>query len=138
MAALGTRSLTLTIDSVDVTAEVSSAIITSKEASTDFVSFANAASGGSREYALKLKFVQDPTTTGLWDQIWSHAGETVACVLHPNGGTVDATHPVFTGNVIITEPDGDLLGGDADTSATQRWVTEVEWVYTAKPVRTVS
>jgi hypothetical protein len=138
MSALGTRALTLTIDGDDVTAEVSSAEIAAKEATTGFVSFADAAAGGSREYSLKLKFVQDPSTSTLWDQIWAHAGDTVACVLHPNGGTVDATHPVFTGNVIISEPDGTLLGGDADVSPTQRWVTEVEWVYTAKPVRTVT
>lgn len=138
MAALGTRLLTLTLDAVDVTAEVSSAEITSKEADAGFVSFAAAAAGGSREYGLKLQFVQDPTTSGLWDQIWSHAGETIAAVLHPAGGTVGAATPVFTGNVVISEPDGTMLGGQADASTTARWVTEVEWVYTAKPVRTVA
>jgi hypothetical protein len=138
MAALGTRKLTLTLDGDDVTAEVSSATITSAEAKSDFLSFADAAAGGSREYALKLTFVQDPSTSSLWDQVWAHAGDEVVAVLHPAGGTVGATTPVFTGTVVISEPDGDLLGGDADASASARWVTECEWVYTAKPIRTVA
>lgn len=138
MAALGTRKLTLTIDGDDVTAEVSNATITTKEASSDFVSFADAAAGGSREYALKLTFVQDPSTASLWDKIWTQAGQTVPVVVHPAGGVVGPATPSFTGDVVISEPDGDLLGGDADASTTARWVTEVEWIFSAKPLRAVA
>jgi hypothetical protein len=43
------------------------------------------------------------------------------------------TYPKFSGTVTITEPDGDLVGGDADQSTTARFTTDVEWVFTAKP-----
>lgn len=135
MAALGTRLLTITIDAVDYTAEVSSAIISSAERKSDFLSFADAAAGGGREYSLKLKFVQDPSTASLWDKVWTVAGTDVPVVLMPAGGVVGPTKPKFTGTVTVTEPSGDLLGGDADASTSARWVTEVEWIYVSKPVR---
>lgn len=134
---LGKRSLTLTIDGDDVTAEVSSASIDAKAAEAGFISFANAAAGGSREYSLKLTYVQDPSTASLWDKVWTASGTDVVAVIKPAGGVApDATHPVFTGTVTITEPDGTILGGEASINATERFVTEVEWVYLAKPVRT--
>ncbi len=139
MAAIGTRKLTLTIDADEVTAEVSSATITSKEAKSDFVSFADAAAGGSREYALKLKFIQDATSTSLWNQVWSAAGTDVAVVVRPYGNAVaTSTEPHLHGTVTITEPDGDYLGGDADASSSARFVTEVEWVFTAKPTKVIA
>lgn len=136
MAALGTRKLTLTIDGDDVTAEVSSASVEASDASSDFVSFADAAAGGSREYSLKLTFVQDPTTGSLWDKVFTAAGTEVPVVLHPAGGSAPSpSTPEFHGVVTISEPDGTLIGGDADVSSTARWVTEVSWVFTAKPTR---
>jgi hypothetical protein len=138
MAAIGTRNLTLSIDGDDVTAEVSSATITSADSKADFVSFADAAAGGSREYALKLKFIQDATNTSLWNQIWAHAGETVAVIVRPYGNiAASATQPFFEGTVTITEPDGDMLGGDADASTSARFVVEVSWIFTAKPLRVI-
>lgn len=136
MAAIGTRKLTLTIDGDEVAPEVSTATIATKESKSDFVSFADAAAGGSREYSLKLKFVQDASSGSLWDQVWSHAGDDIAVVVRPYGNaTASAGEPHFHGTVTITEPDGDLLGGDADPSTSARFVTEAEWVFTAKPTR---
>lgn len=136
MAAIGTRKLTLEIDGDEVTAEVSSATITSKEAKSDFISFASAAAGGSREYGLKLTFIQDATSSSLWNQVWSAAGSDVPVKVRPYGNAVaTATEPHFTGTVTITEPDGDYLGGDADPSSSARFVTEVEWVFTGKPTK---
>lgn len=139
MAQLGTRLLTLSIDGTDVSVEVSNVRIISGAADSDFVSFADAASGGKREYKLGLTLVQDPATASLWDKIWTAAGTTVAAIVKPAGGTAAApTTPHFTGNVVITEPDGDLLGGEANASTTARFTTEVEWSYTAKPTRVVA
>ncbi len=135
MARLGSRLLTLTIDGTSYTAEVTSAKITSAAAASGDVSFAEAAAGGGRQYTLNLKFFQDPAASTLWDKVWSAAGTTVPVVIFPNGGTIDATHPSITGNVVISEPDGDLIGGDASGDSTVRWVTECAWLFEAKPVR---
>lgn len=139
MTQLGTRALTLTIGGQDYTAQVSDCRIVAGEADTDFVSFAAAAAGGAREYRLAFTAVQDPATSTIWDLVWSSAGSTVAAVIKPNGGTTaSATQPHFTGNVVITEPDGDLLGGEANASSTARFTFEAEWVFTAKPLRVVA
>ncbi len=136
MAAIGTRKLTLTIDGSEVAPAVSSAVIASAATSSDFVSFADAAAGGGRDYTLRLTCVQDAKSGSLWDQVWSHAGEDVPVVVRPYGnGTPSADEPHFTGTVTISEPDGELLGGDADPSTTARFTIEVEWAFTAKPTR---
>lgn len=136
MAGIGTRLLELEIGGENVSAEVSKAVITSNEADSDFVTFADAKAGGKREYRLDITMVQDPETGSLWDKIWSAAGSTVPFSVNPFGNEVpSATQPHYTGNVTITEPDGDLLGGEADASTTARFTVEVSWVCDAKPTK---
>ncbi|MDI6908637.1 hypothetical protein [Nocardioides sp.] len=138
MAALGTRSLTLTVGGQDVTVQVSNCRIASAPADSDFTSFADAAAGGSRAYHLTGTASQNMETGSLWDQIWNHAGETVAVVVKPNGGAAaSATTPTFSGNVVITEPDGDLLGGEANSSATAKFTIDFDWEFTAKPTMAI-
>ena len=136
MAALGTRLLKIEVDANDVTAQVSAARIVSGESDTDFVTFANAAAGGAREYRLEFTAVQDAATGTLWDEVFSNAGDTVPVTLMPYGNTTPSmTEPHFTMSAVITEPDGDLLGGDADASATARFTIDCSWVLTGKPVK---
>lgn len=136
MAAIGTRKLTVFIDGDAVAPEVSSCVISAGDTSSDFVSFADAAAGGGREYTLKLTLVQDAATGSLWDRIWAHAGEEVPVSVRPYGNAITSvSQPHFTGTVVISEPDGDLLGGDADPSTTARMTVDVEWSFLAKPVR---
>lgn len=137
MTALGTRLLTIDVGGIDFTAQVSNCRITSGAADADFLSFADAAAGGAREYKLAFTAVQDPATGSLWDKVWTAAGDVVAVILKPAGGdtTPTETQPHFTGNVEITEPDGDLLGGEANASKSARFTFEVEWTFSAKPVR---
>lgn len=141
MPDVGTRALVLEVDSIDFTDSVKKATIRSAETDSDFMSFADAAAGGARDYSLALTLKQNTTVDSLWDYIWSHSGEDVAVVFWPNGdngGTADATHPKFTGTVTITDPDGDVLGGEAKASPTAKQVTEVEWKFLAKPVKATS
>lgn len=135
MTALGTRKLTLTVDGTVRTAEVSAVRLVSAEADSDFVTFADADAGGLRAYTLTFTAVQDPAAGSLWDEVWTNAGDDVPFVLAPNGGPVGANAPTFTGTATITEPDGDLLGGEANKSNTARMTFECAWQCLAKPVR---
>ena len=139
MAAIGTRKLTLSIDSDEVAPEVSTVEIRSAESDSDFVSFADAAAGGGRTYTLALTMTQDAAAGSLWSRVWSELGTTVDIVARPYGNaTPTATEPHFEGSVIISEPDGALLGGEADASPSNRFTVEVEWEFVAKPTRVVA
>jgi len=136
MAALGTRSLTLTIDGNEVTGEISKGVVTSGEAESDFVTFEEAAAGGKREYRLDIIAVQDAASSSFWDLVWSSSGTTVPYVLRPYGNEVPSeAQPHYTGNAIVSEPDGDFLGGEADASASAKFVIETSWELTGKPTK---
>lgn len=139
MARIGTRLLTLSIGGTDVTAQCSTAEITSEETDSDFVSFADAAAGGGRTYKLHIVAVQDAATGTVWDKVWSAAGTTVAYILKPYGNaTASVSQPHYTGSAVITEPDGVLVGGEADASTTNVFTFEVEWTLTDKPTKTTT
>jgi hypothetical protein len=139
MAHIGSRKLTLEIDGEEVAPDVSAATIASEETDSDFVSFEQAASGGGRTYKLNLTLAQDAASDSLWSRIWDQAGQEVDAVIRPYGNTLpSASEPHFEGTVIVTEPDGDLLGGEADPSTTQVFTIEVEWTFKAKPTRVVT
>jgi len=70
LTALGTRALTLTIGGEDYTAQVSDCRITAGESDSDFVSFADAAAGGAREYKLAFTAVQ-PAFEGYAHDFWA-------------------------------------------------------------------
>lgn len=138
---IGTRATEFFLDSTDFTAEVAEVSLTSEENGDGFPSFAQALAGGVRRYKLKLKIRQDTASAALWYYIWNELGATNAFVFWPNGGSgtgPSATYPSFSGSVIITEPDGTLLGGESNKSATAVNVVEVEWECTAKPTLAVA
>lgn len=136
MTAIGTRNLTLEIGGTDVSAQVSAVTIPSAESDSDFLSFADAAAGGARKYTLKFTATQDPDTGTVWDQVWSHAGETVTGTVAPFGNaTPSLSQPHFSFSAVISEPNGDLLGGEAKASASARFTFDAEWELTAKPTK---
>lgn len=142
MAEWGTRSLVLRIATTDFSSAVSKVRVRSGETDSDFVSFAEAAAGGARKYTLVMTLKQDNATTSLWYYAWNQAGQSVAVEVWPNGrpvsGTPSATQPRFSGNVVVKEPDGDFIGGDADMSPTKWFTSEFEWDFTAKPTLAIS
>jgi hypothetical protein len=139
MTQVNKRHAVLIVDDIDYTDSVSTAKITSAETDSDFVPFSVAAAGGGRDYFLAMTLVQDPAAASLWDLMWSQGGADLPFELWPNGKPVDeiatTSQPRFTGTATVKDPDGDVLGGDADPSPSARQVTEVEWQCVAKPLR---
>lgn len=141
---LGTWSLTLTVDGVTRTGDISDCRIVSGPAPTDRESLIRGAplpswDGPQRAYRLQGVGAQDPAAGSLWDLVWSSVGMQVEVDLRPaGGGTASEDQPWFVGTVTISEPDGDLLGGPADPSRANRFTFEIDWYFTAKPTRVVA
>lgn len=139
MAAIGTRKLKIEVDGTPRTAEVSNVRITSAESDSDFITFEEAASGGGRDYAVVITMTQDAATGSLWREVWDNAGDDIPITVMPYGNAVaTATEPHFEGTATITEPDGDLLGTEANKSSTARATIEVTWPLLAKPTLVTS
>lgn len=138
MAGIGTRLLKVSVAGTEYDTQVSKAVIVSGESDSDFVTFADAAAGGAREYRFEFTAVQDAVAATLWDRIWSATGTTVACILKPYGNAAaSATQPHYSFNAVVSEPDGDFIGGEADQSVTARMTVEASWVLEAKPTKVV-
>lgn len=134
MAHVGTRLLTITTDGVDRSAEVSNCRLPSGAADSDFVPFAVARSGGGREYKLALTLVQDLSPGSLWREVWDNVGDTIPFTIAPYGnGAASESQPHVVGTCVIGEPDGDMLGGEANPSPTARFTMDVEWTCPEKP-----
>src|ERR1044072_5543412 len=139
MAGIGTRLLKAVVAGTEYSAQVSTSKITTGEADSAFISCADAAAGGARQYNFEFTAVQDLTVGTLWDKVWSVPGTTVACTLKPYGNaTASPTQPWYTFNAVVTEPAGDFIGGDADKSVTAQQTIQCVWPCDAKPVKVTS
>lgn len=139
MSNINKRSLTISINGTERYTAVSDVTIQSAEANADFVTYAAAAAGGARDYVLHLVLAQDAASGSLWREIWDNAGDEVAVLVRPYGNTTaSASQPHYACTAVISEPDGALLGGEADASATAVQTVEVDWSLTAKPVAITS
>lgn len=137
MPALGTRALVLRVEATDFSDSVSDVRVKVADSDSDFVSFAQAAAGGAKDFSLVMTLKQDTASTSLWYYAWNAAGTDVDVEIWPNGyngGTVSTTYPKFTGTCTVTLPDGDILGGEANASTTAFFTSEFEWKFTAQPV----
>jgi hypothetical protein len=136
MAALGTRLLKIEVDGTDYTAEVSAVTIDSAESDADFITFADAAAGGARDYTLNFTAVQDAAAGTLWTEVFESSGDTVPVTVMPYGNAVATVgEPHFECNAVISDPDGTLLGGEADASTSARMTIECAWKLTGKPTK---
>lgn len=132
---LGTRSLKIKIGTTEFNTDVSNCRIIVGDSDADFMSFYDASTGGAKDFTLGFTATQDPAdTTSIWRLVFDSAGTTAAVSVNPYGGTTaSASTPLVKGTVVVSYPDGDLLGGDADASSSARFTTDYEWKFTAKP-----
>lgn len=137
MAALNTNKLTVSIGGVERAAEVSRCTISNDATESDFVSFQSASEGGGRDWKLLLTAVQDPgDADSIWSLVWDSPGSEVAIIFRPYANSVPSlSQPHYTGTCVVTLPDGDILGGEADRSTSARWTVDLEWPFLAKPTK---
>lgn len=113
----GKAKLTLKLGTpaVDHYADITSYLITSEEADSDVITFADAENGGGRQELLNFTAIQSLATGSFWRTVWDKTGTTVAFTVAPYGNaTPSATQPHFVGTVVIGQrPD---LGGEAGDS----------------------
>lgn len=139
MAALGTRNLTLTIGGTEYAAQVFDVTVEAAAADSDDVTYAEAASGGGRQYNLLITLTQDMAASTVWTHVWDDAGDDIAVLLRPYGNaSASTTQPHFTMTANIREPEGPFIGGTADLSPSARQKVEVSWPLAAKPTRVTS
>ena len=135
MAITGTRKLKIEVDGTEYTTAVSNCRVTSAEADSDFTTFADAAAGGARQYQLVGTAGQDYAADSFWDVMYSQAGTDLAVTIMPEGNaSPSASQPHFTTTATIQEPDGDLLGGEANKSLTAKFTFDFAFDCT-RPVR---
>lgn len=136
MTRVAPRLIELDVDTVDRSGEVSKAEITSAESDADFLSFADARSGGGRDYALAMTVAQDHASDTLWDLIWTGAGTEVDGKYAPYGNAVaSVTQPHYTFTAIVSEPDGRLMGSESNKSPSAVATVDVVWKLTGKPAK---
>lgn len=134
MAAVPTRLLKFKINGVDYTAAASSAKLNAADSDSDFVTFADAASGGAKTYTVQITAAQDLATGSLWRLIYASAGATVPFVGSAYGNTTASdTQPLISGTITIPAFDGDYWGGDADASTTAKMTFDSTWTFASQP-----
>jgi hypothetical protein len=143
MRELGTRLMRVRIDAPNTstdpfsqdqqTAQVSRVVVTSAEPDAEMTTFGDRAAG-ARLYRLEFTAVQDVSTVSVWRTVWDHAGETVHVELYPEGTAPGSIASRFDMDAVIAEPDGEILGGDANPSPSARHRFSCSWPLQAKPV----
>lgn len=125
------NAVTFTINSVEYAAECKSVNIVNEESEDDFVTFADAASGGGVQWFLDLEAQADYAGGTLWEYLWTNSGNTaVAFVVKPYGNAVaTADKPHFTGTVNLGPKPP--VGGEASAV----WSFEYRAEINGTPVR---
>jgi len=89
------NSITITVDGDDYTADLSSIGLQSEEASSDVTTFADATSGGARDFYIEMSGVTSTDATSFFMVCWNNAGDEVPFTLE----TTSATAGEFAGTL---------------------------------------
>ena len=125
------RLIALLIGGVDRSDEVSKFEVHSNPAESDFTSFLDARSGGAREYTAELTVAEDHDPGSLLSLVLDSSGAQALCVYQPYGASAEVAYEL---TLIVSEPDGKLMGAEADESPTQVATVDLVWKATGRPM----
>jgi hypothetical protein len=111
------NSITIKVNSVLYTADLSDIMMQSEEASNDVSTFADAQVGGSRDWYIEMGGVTSTDATGFFMTCWNAAGTEVPFEL----ATTAATIGKFTGTVRIPAKGAIPFGGSASADGSFSW-----------------
>lgn len=111
------NSITITVDSVEFTASLSSIMLQSEDAATDVTTFADATDGGASDWFIEMSGVTSMDASGFFMKCWAKAGDEVPFVLE----TTSATAGEFTGTLRIPAKGRIPFGGEASADGTFSW-----------------
>lgn len=116
MAVLAFISPTITLNSVDHSADVAAAELDLQGVELDTTNFGSAgweeAIGGLKSFTLKLMFQQDFASTTVDDRLWALFNTVTTFALRPTSASVGATNPEYQGSVLVSQftPMGGSVG----------------------------
>lgn len=97
--------VSLTVNSVDLSDKVQSATINYQSDTVEDTAMGDSArsyTGGLKSWSVDVKWHQDYAAGEVDATLFSIVGSSVAFIGKPTSGSVTATNPSFTGNVILT------------------------------------
>jgi hypothetical protein len=111
------NSITITVDGDDYTADLSSIMLQSEEASSDTSSFADAALGGASDWYIEMSGITSTDVGSFFVVCWNNPGDEVPFVLTSSSPTASD----FTGTLRIPAQGRLPFGGDASADGTFSW-----------------
>jgi hypothetical protein len=146
MTAIGGRKMNVKItggtpSSVLFAGYLTNARWSSAESENDTITFADAATGGARDYFFQGTALQDDSadSNAFWTFVENNAGADVLVTLMPQGNsTASTTAPHRAATCAVAAFDGDYFGGEANASATFKQSFDFSWTATAKPTKVTS
>lgn len=136
MPKVAPRLIALDVEGVDRSDEISKIEIVSAAGDPDFLTFKAARDKQRREHRINLTIAQDHASGTLWDFIWEGVGTKVEGVYAPYGNAdPSAAQPHYSFTAEVTEPDGALMGGEANRSTTAVTTVEVSWLLDERPTK---
>lgn len=126
------RNLSLTIGTLEIACQSSSAVLDNEDADADLTTFADVVAGTDRRWFLTITALPDYAPASFWTLLWETPAFTpVGYLLKPYNNTAAASveQPWFSGSATLDQPPP--LGGDAGAT----WSFTTRLTCTGRPVR---
>ena len=106
MAVFALTSVTCTVNSVDYTDHLKSAVLAVDAAQLDTTDFASAGwtevIGGLKSGTLTLNFMDDVAASDVDEELWALVGTVVAYTVKPTSAAISTSNPEYQGSVLVT------------------------------------